>query len=152
MFPLGSTTGKTGTNLLQKVYVPIINNRVCYAWHELKDIILELHDEMFCAGHEQGKMDACLVSKNRLWHIVSFMTRNAIFLRESGALSDLNYYVNIGRKTVLELPCVWRNSILWMSQNSCLSKTYFILFKFCSVCFSSCVGRFWWTTGSEWRR
>ncbi|XP_046445483.1 serine proteinase stubble-like isoform X2 [Daphnia pulex] len=52
--------GKTGTNLLQKVYVPIINNRVCYAWHELKDIILELHDEMFCAGHEQGKMDACL--------------------------------------------------------------------------------------------
>jgi hypothetical protein len=56
-------TGKTGTNLLQKVYVPIINNRVCYAWHELKDIILELHDEMFCAGHEQGKMDACLVSQ-----------------------------------------------------------------------------------------
>lgn len=52
--------GKTGTNLLQKVYVPILNNRMCYVWHELKDIILELHDEMFCAGHEQGKMDACL--------------------------------------------------------------------------------------------
>lgn len=57
--------GKTGTNLLQKVYVPILNNRMCYAWHELKDIILELHDEMFCAGHEQGKMDACLVSITR---------------------------------------------------------------------------------------
>lgn len=52
--------GKTGTNMLQKVYVPIIHNRMCFNWHELKDIILELHDEMFCAGHEQGKMDACL--------------------------------------------------------------------------------------------
>jgi len=52
--------GKTGTNLLQKVYVPIIDNRRCYSWHEHKDIILELHEEMFCAGHEQGKMDACL--------------------------------------------------------------------------------------------
>ena len=57
-----SFSGKTGTNLLQKVYVPIMNNRICYAWHELKDIILELHEEMFCAGHEQGRMDACLVS------------------------------------------------------------------------------------------
>lgn len=61
-----SNVGKTGTNLLQKVYVPIINNRICYAWHELKDILLELHDEMFCAGHEQGKMDACLVSQSIL--------------------------------------------------------------------------------------
>jgi len=52
--------GKTGTNLLQKVYVPIIDNRRCFIWHEHKDIILELHDEMFCAGHQQGKMDACL--------------------------------------------------------------------------------------------
>lgn len=59
--------GKTGTNLLQKVYVPILNNRMCYVWHELKDIILELHDEMFCAGHEHGKMDACLVSITSTW-------------------------------------------------------------------------------------
>ena len=71
--------GKTGTNLLQKVYVPIINNRVCYVWHELKDIILELHDEMFCAGHEQGKMDACLVS------IVTLLSAFIIYTRRNGS-------------------------------------------------------------------
>ena len=56
--------------MLQKVYVPIIHNRMCFNWHELKDIILELHDEMFCAGHEQGKMDACLVSISHLFSVL----------------------------------------------------------------------------------
>lgn len=31
-------------------------------WHHLKNIDVKLHYEMFCAGHAQGKMDACLVS------------------------------------------------------------------------------------------
>lgn len=52
--------GKTGTNLLHKVLVPIIDNEECIDWHEDKNIIVQLHSEMFCAGHKQGKMDACL--------------------------------------------------------------------------------------------
>ena len=83
--------------MLQKVYVPIINNRVCYVWHELKDIILELHDEMFCAGHEQGKMDACLVS------ITPFLSYLDIF-----------YLINAKEKEIpnLELSFLSRNSML----------------------------------------
>jgi len=52
--------GKTGTNLLNKVHVPIIDNRRCRSWHRDKAIAVQLHKEMFCAGHLQGKMDACL--------------------------------------------------------------------------------------------
>jgi len=52
--------GKTGTNILHKVLVPIIKNDECIRWHEDKNILVQLHDEMFCAGHKRGKMDACL--------------------------------------------------------------------------------------------
>ena len=76
--------GKTGTNILHKVLVPIIKNDECIRWHEDKNILVQvchyhinvfqehkislvqlkispqLHDEMFCAGHRRGKMDACL--------------------------------------------------------------------------------------------
>ncbi|XP_023335168.1 serine proteinase stubble [Eurytemora carolleeae] len=52
--------GKTGTNILHKVLVPIVKNEECIKWHEDKNIIVQLHSEMFCAGHKKGKMDACL--------------------------------------------------------------------------------------------
>ena len=52
--------GKTGTNLLNKVLVPIINNGQCRRWHKDKAIAVQLHEEMFCAGHKEGKRDACL--------------------------------------------------------------------------------------------
>ncbi|CAB4066967.1 unnamed protein product [Lepeophtheirus salmonis] len=52
--------GKTGTHLLHKVLVPIIENEQCKHWHREKSIAVQLHDEMFCAGHEEGQMDACL--------------------------------------------------------------------------------------------
>lgn len=55
-------TGKTGTNILRKVLVPIINNEECLRWHHFKGIDVKLHFEMFCAGHSEGKRDACLVS------------------------------------------------------------------------------------------
>jgi hypothetical protein len=55
-------TGKTGTNILQKATVPILSDAECLQWHEHKNINLELHSEMFCAGHSDGHMDACLVS------------------------------------------------------------------------------------------
>ncbi|XP_045625527.1 brain-specific serine protease 4 isoform X3 [Procambarus clarkii] len=67
--------GKTGTNILRKVMVPIITNDECLSWHHRKGIDVKLHYEMFCAGHSQGKMDACLgdsggplvVNRNGRW-------------------------------------------------------------------------------------
>ncbi|TRY75700.1 hypothetical protein TCAL_12122 [Tigriopus californicus] len=52
--------GKTGTNLLNKVLVPIIGNQQCRQWHKDKAIAVQLKEEMFCAGHKEGKRDACL--------------------------------------------------------------------------------------------
>ncbi len=40
--------------------VPIINNHKCRMWHKEKAIAVQLHEEMFCAGHKSGKRDACL--------------------------------------------------------------------------------------------
>ena len=54
--------GKTGTNILNKVPVPVINNQECLEWHRQKNIDLQLYSEMMCAGHQDGRMDACLVS------------------------------------------------------------------------------------------
>ncbi|XP_037082724.1 putative serine protease 42 isoform X2 [Pollicipes pollicipes] len=51
---------KTGTNILNKAPVPIIANENCLQWHHQKHIDLQLHAEMFCAGHESGQRDACL--------------------------------------------------------------------------------------------
>lgn len=69
--------GKTGTNILRKVLVPIISNEECLRWHHLKNIDVKLHFEMFCAGHSEGKMDACLgdsggplvVQRNGRWFL-----------------------------------------------------------------------------------
>ncbi|XP_065341097.1 serine proteinase stubble-like [Cloeon dipterum] len=52
--------GKTGTNILQKATVPILRDDECLLWHKQKNIRLELFSEMFCAGHRDGHMDACL--------------------------------------------------------------------------------------------
>lgn len=32
----------------------------CATWHHTKQIVVELHEEMLCAGHEDGHQDACL--------------------------------------------------------------------------------------------
>ncbi|CAG2061515.1 unnamed protein product, partial [Timema podura] len=55
-----TTYGKTGTNILQKATVPILSDEECLQWHDHKNINLELFSEMFCAGHSDGHMDACL--------------------------------------------------------------------------------------------
>lgn len=52
--------GHTGTNILQSASVPIISTDDCINWHDSKQIIVELFDEMFCAGHSDGHQDACL--------------------------------------------------------------------------------------------
>ncbi|KAL1132600.1 hypothetical protein AAG570_010552 [Ranatra chinensis] len=52
--------GKTGTNVLRKAFVPILSDMQCLEWHRHKNIKVELHKEMFCAGHSDGRMDACL--------------------------------------------------------------------------------------------
>ncbi|KAJ3659107.1 hypothetical protein Zmor_010814 [Zophobas morio] len=67
-----------GTNVLRSATVPILDIRECMAWHEIKQISVELHEEMLCAGHEFGKHDACLgdsggpliVLENGRWTLV----------------------------------------------------------------------------------
>ncbi|XP_050315728.1 serine protease 33 [Anthonomus grandis grandis] len=51
---------QSGTNVLRSVKVPILDISECMAWHKLKQITLELHPEMICAGYQEGKRDACL--------------------------------------------------------------------------------------------
>ncbi|XP_030763290.1 serine protease 27 isoform X2 [Sitophilus oryzae] len=49
-----------GTNILRSVAVPILDIRECRAWHKIKQIDVDLHSEMICGGHKEGKRDACL--------------------------------------------------------------------------------------------
>ncbi|XP_018572092.1 vitamin K-dependent protein C, partial [Anoplophora glabripennis] len=49
-----------GTNVLRSAKVPILDIRECMTWHRIKQITVDLREEMLCAGHENGKHDACL--------------------------------------------------------------------------------------------
>ncbi|XP_044745029.1 serine protease 27 [Coccinella septempunctata] len=49
-----------GTNILRSASVPILDIEECIAWHKVKQISVELHEEMLCAGHKSGMRDACL--------------------------------------------------------------------------------------------
>lgn len=53
-------SNRYGTRLLQKVDVPIIKNRECESWHHTRGIDLKIFPEMFCAGYEDGRKDACV--------------------------------------------------------------------------------------------
>lgn len=53
-------SNRYGTRLLQKVDVPIIKNNECESWHHTRGIDLKIFPEMFCAGYEDGRKDACV--------------------------------------------------------------------------------------------
>ncbi|KAJ0170308.1 hypothetical protein K1T71_014236 [Dendrolimus kikuchii] len=55
-----TSTGHTGTNLLRSATVPILSTEQCIKWHQSKQISVEIHSEMICAGHSDGHQDACL--------------------------------------------------------------------------------------------
>ncbi|CAH0404314.1 unnamed protein product [Chilo suppressalis] len=55
-----ASNGHTGTNLLRSATVPILSREQCIKWHQSKQISVEIHSEMICAGHSDGHQDACL--------------------------------------------------------------------------------------------
>ncbi|XP_042878415.1 uncharacterized protein LOC122257271 isoform X2 [Penaeus japonicus] len=44
---------------LQVVDVPILDSRLCEDWHRQRGINVIIHDEMMCAGYNQGGKDSC---------------------------------------------------------------------------------------------
>ncbi|KAG5680328.1 hypothetical protein PVAND_009840 [Polypedilum vanderplanki] len=52
--------GHTGTNILRTASVPIISKNDCIKWHQKKNIVVDLYDEMLCAGYKNKTVDACL--------------------------------------------------------------------------------------------
>ncbi|CAG9136935.1 unnamed protein product [Plutella xylostella] len=55
-----ASSGHTGTNMLRSASVPILSTEQCITWHQSKQISVEIHAEMICAGHSDGHQDACL--------------------------------------------------------------------------------------------
>ncbi|XP_059062531.1 prostasin [Achroia grisella] len=55
-----ASNSHTGTNLLRSATVPILSKEQCIKWHQSKQISVEIHSEMICAGHSDGHQDACL--------------------------------------------------------------------------------------------
>ncbi|CAG4963615.1 unnamed protein product [Colias eurytheme] len=55
-----TSLGHTGTNWLRSATVPILSTEQCIKWHQSKQISVEIHSEMICAGHSDGHQDACL--------------------------------------------------------------------------------------------
>ncbi|GLV44676.1 uncharacterized protein CBL_20587 [Carabus blaptoides fortunei] len=54
------STELTGTNVLRSATVPILDSGECVKWHGTRQINVDLHEDMVCAGHADGSQDACL--------------------------------------------------------------------------------------------
>ncbi|XP_018330295.1 trypsin-7 [Agrilus planipennis] len=54
------STEMKGTNVLRSATVPILDIEECNSWHRKKQITVELHEDVLCAGHPDGHQDACL--------------------------------------------------------------------------------------------
>ncbi|GBP61427.1 Serine proteinase stubble [Eumeta japonica] len=61
-----TSNGHMGTNLLRSATVPILSTEQCIQWHQSKQISVEIHSEMICAGHSDGHQDACLGTPSSL--------------------------------------------------------------------------------------
>jgi hypothetical protein len=55
------TKGGQRPNALQKVDLPIIENKVCQDWYREEKKPLTIVDTSMCAGFEQGGKDSCQV-------------------------------------------------------------------------------------------
>ena len=48
---------------LQKVDLPILENKVCQEWYKGEKKAFSIVDTSMCAGYEEGGKDSCLVNK-----------------------------------------------------------------------------------------
>ena len=101
-------SGKTGTNILRKVLVPIISNDECLSWHHHKGIDVKLHYEMFCAGHSQGKMDACLVSPSDCCFTFHLITLNLLSAKKVLQTRKLILWENMQWTSFAPVGGLWR--------------------------------------------
>lgn len=57
-------------NTLQKVDLPILENKVCQQWYKDEKKTLTIVDTSMCAGYEEGGKDSCQV--NQFFNIYFF--------------------------------------------------------------------------------
>lgn len=60
-------------NALQKVDLPIIENKVCQEWYKDEKKPLTIVDTSMCAGFEQGGKDACQVGNRYSIYVLMFV-------------------------------------------------------------------------------
>lgn len=48
-------------DILQKVYLPVLNNAVCSSWYQSQGKHVIVSSRQFCAGFKEGGRDACQV-------------------------------------------------------------------------------------------
>lgn len=63
------TIGGQRPNTLQKVDLPIMENKICQEWYQSEKKTLTIVDTSMCAGYEQGGKDSCQVNTISLFKI-----------------------------------------------------------------------------------
>ena len=66
MFSQNNKGGKRAETL-QKVDVPILENKECQQWYKDEKKTITIVDTWMCAGLELGGKDACQVSLKNFW-------------------------------------------------------------------------------------
>ncbi|UYV78006.1 hypothetical protein LAZ67_15003180 [Cordylochernes scorpioides] len=73
---------KLRPKVLQYVGVPVIEAKMCEAWHHKQGIHIRIHDEMMCAGYQYGGRDACqgdsggplMIKDQGRWYLIGIVS------------------------------------------------------------------------------
>ena len=77
---LMTTTSGRSADILQKVYLPVINNAVCTSWYQSQGKHVIISSKQFCAGFKEGGKDACQVNDNDVNNVSTYYGKNLLAL------------------------------------------------------------------------
>ena len=77
---LMTTTSGRSADILQKVYLPVINNAVCTSWYQSQGKHVIISSKQFCAGFKEGGKDACQVNNNDVNYVSIYYGKNLLAL------------------------------------------------------------------------
>ncbi|XP_077292462.1 serine protease 33 [Arctopsyche grandis] len=107
----GHGSAPRGTHRLRSAIVPILSTEECIMWHRSKQISVEIHSEMICAGHSDGHQDACLGDSGGPLVIMKDGRYYLVGITSAGFGCGIDHQPGIYHNVLVTSP--WIKHIIW---------------------------------------